>query len=147
MEQIADLDIKDACDTLEPKKKKEMDEAISPDFAEVIKLVGGKGAFLKIVKDDELTDDQYEKLFDHFSDEMPYGTQKAKTGDPHEWIIDKLKSLGKPMEESKEENSEESEDEMDEANIDFSKVVDLKALKNLPKEKLEQIKKIVNKIK
>ena len=48
MEQIADLDIKDACDTLEPKKKKEMDEAISPDFAEVIKLVGGKCAFLKI---------------------------------------------------------------------------------------------------
>lgn len=32
----------------------------------------------------------YEKLFSYYSDEMPYGTQKARTGDPDEWILNKL---------------------------------------------------------
>ena len=30
------------------------------------------------------------KLFDHFAAEMPYGVQKARTGDPDEWITDHL---------------------------------------------------------
>ena len=52
---------------------------------------------VKSILDDEseLEDhmDLHEKLFDYFSDEMPYGTQKARTGDPFNWIFDKLDSL------------------------------------------------------
>ena len=45
----------------------------------------------------DLTDSNefYEALFAYFSDngEMPYGTQKARDGDPVEWITDKLNQL------------------------------------------------------
>jgi len=36
-------------------------------------------------------------LFGHFQEEMPYGTQKARTGDPDEYIYDKLEDLGLPL--------------------------------------------------
>ena len=41
----------------------------------------------------------YEKLFAYFSssdadDQMPYGTQKARDGDPYVWLTDKLDDLG-----------------------------------------------------
>tara|TARA_B100000683_G_scaffold126133_1_gene123803 strand:+ start:192 stop:449 length:258 start_codon:yes stop_codon:yes gene_type:complete len=36
----------------------------------------------------------YDELMDYFADEMPYGVQKARTGMPDEWIIDKLIDLG-----------------------------------------------------
>ena len=36
----------------------------------------------------------YTELMDYFVDEMPYGVQKARTGMPDEWIIDKLIDLG-----------------------------------------------------
>ena len=41
----------------------------------------------------------YEKLFAYFSssdadDQMPYGTQKARDGDPYVWLTDKLDELG-----------------------------------------------------
>ena len=36
-------------------------------------------------------------LFMHFKEEMPYGTQKARTGDPDEYIYDKLEDLGLPL--------------------------------------------------
>jgi len=32
----------------------------------------------------------FEKLIDYYSDEIPYGTLKARTGDPYKWIFDKL---------------------------------------------------------
>jgi len=37
-------------------------------------------------------DELYEKLFDYYcsSGEMPYGTMKARTGDPWNWITDQL---------------------------------------------------------
>ena len=38
----------------------------------------------------------YEKLFSYFAFEtceMPYGTAKARTGDPDLWILDKLDGL------------------------------------------------------
>lgn len=50
---------------------------------------------LRQVIDDkaELMDfnDLYEKLFDYFMSEMPYGTAKARTGDPDQWIVDRLR--------------------------------------------------------
>ena len=43
-------------------------------------------------KGDDLSDDLYNALFDYYSDsgEMPYGTAKARTGDPYEWITQRL---------------------------------------------------------
>ena len=34
------------------------------------------------------------KLMDHFSDEMPYGTQKGRDGDPYEFIFQELDNMG-----------------------------------------------------
>ena len=38
-----------------------------------------------------------EDLYKHFQEEMPYGIQKARTGDPDEYIYDKLEDLGLPL--------------------------------------------------
>lgn len=35
----------------------------------------------------------FDVLYEHFQTEMPYGVQKARTGDPDSWIIDKLCEL------------------------------------------------------
>ena len=36
----------------------------------------------------------YTALYRYYQDEMPYGTQKARDGDPMEWITDRLDDLG-----------------------------------------------------
>ena len=36
-------------------------------------------------------------LYGHFQDQMPYGTQKARDGDPDEFIYDALQDLGLPL--------------------------------------------------
>ena len=36
-------------------------------------------------------------LYTHFQEEMPYGTQKARDGDPDEYIYNKLEDLGLPL--------------------------------------------------
>lgn len=36
--------------------------------------------------------DLYDVLFQYYSDEMPYGIQKARTGDPDQWILDRLQT-------------------------------------------------------
>ena len=36
-------------------------------------------------------------LYMHFQEDMPYGTQKARTGDPDEFIYDALQNLGLPL--------------------------------------------------
>ena len=38
-----------------------------------------------------------EDLYGHFQEQMPYGTQKARDGDPHEFIYDKLEDMGLPL--------------------------------------------------
>lgn len=40
----------------------------------------------------EIDNDLYDALFDYYSDsgDMPYGVAKARTGDPHNWIADRL---------------------------------------------------------
>jgi len=42
----------------------------------------------------EMHDDLYHALYDYYSDngEMPYGTQKARDGDPYEWVADRFAS-------------------------------------------------------
>jgi hypothetical protein len=34
----------------------------------------------------ELNDDLYHALYDYYFDDMPYGTKKARDGDPYEWV-------------------------------------------------------------
>ena len=47
---------------------------------------------------DQLDDDKLmEDLYTHFQEEMPYGTQKARDGDPDEYIYDKLEDMGLPL--------------------------------------------------
>jgi hypothetical protein len=40
----------------------------------------------------DISDDLYDALYDYYFDDMPYGTKKARTGDPHEWIADRFAS-------------------------------------------------------
>ena len=47
---------------------------------------------------DQLDDEKLmQDLYEHFQEEMPYGTQKARTGDPDEFIYDKLEDMGLPL--------------------------------------------------
>jgi hypothetical protein len=50
--------------------------------------------FGKEVRDFEasgnMSDDLYHALYDYYFDDMPYGTKKARDGDPHEWIADRF---------------------------------------------------------
>jgi hypothetical protein len=39
---------------------------------------------------DDFPDDLYDNLYEYYMDEMPYGTAKGRTGDPYQWISDKL---------------------------------------------------------
>ena len=63
-------------------------------------------------EDAKIASNQYEdddelmaKLMDHFSDEMPYGTQKGRDGDPYEFIFQELDSMGLIKEELGEAKS------------------------------------------
>lgn len=50
----------------------------------------------------DLDSDLYEALFDYYANtgEMPYGTMKARTGDPYEWVTQRLdRELGSPIDE------------------------------------------------
>ena len=38
-----------------------------------------------------------EDLYNHFQEEMPYGTQKARDGDPDEFIYDALQDMNLPL--------------------------------------------------
>ena len=38
-----------------------------------------------------------EDLYGYFQDQMPYGTQKARDGDPDEFIYDALEDMGLPL--------------------------------------------------
>ena len=65
-------------------------------------MISEADTILKILQSNGITDlDEieygsqcYTELLDYFADEMPYGVQKARTGMPDEWIIDKLIDLG-----------------------------------------------------
>jgi hypothetical protein len=59
----------------------------------ILDTLGGRLPLEAVLDAGELSDDQYEKLFELFSTEMPYGTQKARTGDPTVWILEQLENL------------------------------------------------------
>ena len=59
----------------------------------VIKTLGSHKAVRAAVDTGELTTKQYEALFPIYMDDMPYGTAKARTGDPQHFILKKLQNL------------------------------------------------------
>jgi hypothetical protein len=38
----------------------------------------------------DMDDDLYHALYDYYFDDMPYGTKKARDGDPYEWVSDRF---------------------------------------------------------
>ena len=75
-------------------KKEKANESIEEGFeADEVKAILAKHGVSNI-DDMELDGELYQDLFDYYSDEMPYGTQKARDGDPMEWIISRLDDLG-----------------------------------------------------
>jgi len=42
------------------------------------------------VQNGDMSELLYDALYDYYQDDMPYGVKKARTGDPYEWIGDRL---------------------------------------------------------
>jgi hypothetical protein len=42
----------------------------------------------RFIEGEELTDALYDELYEYYLPEMPYGTAKARTGDPMQWVHD-----------------------------------------------------------
>ena len=84
---------------------KEIEEAVpeqeqtnEDEHSAVMDILAKHPAEYKALKDGESLYDQanlFDALFQYFSatGDMPYGTQKARDGDPYEWIEDKLDDL------------------------------------------------------
>ena len=77
---------------LELIQDKPVDEAFNSERDEVKAILDKYG--IKNADDVEYGSDAFQELFDYYADEMPYGTQKARTGMPDEWIADRLDDLG-----------------------------------------------------
>ena len=52
-----------------------------------------------------------DELYEYFLEDMPYGTQKARDGDPVEWITMRLDDLGLLTSADGQDSDEELEDE------------------------------------
>lgn len=61
--------------------------------SQVLDYLGGIEPLKALVETGELTDEQFDKLFDIYQTKMPYGTQKARTGDPYDFILEELALL------------------------------------------------------
>lgn len=70
----------------------------------------------------------FQKLFEHYQDEMPYGTQKARTGDPYEWITNKLEQEFFPLDHKTTSSFDDLVDEMTWASANAYKKATGKAL-------------------
>ena len=68
-------------------------------------------AYAKILDDGDIYDNEelYNELFEYCMEDMPYGTQKARDGDPVQWITDHLDYLGLLTKDEDEISDEEQE--------------------------------------
>ena len=62
------------------------------EYNDVKKILDANG--ITDIDDVEYGSECFDELMDYYADEMPYGVQKARTGMPDEWIIDRLIDLG-----------------------------------------------------
>ena len=65
-----------------------LDNVSDPQLKEVLRHFGKEVRDFAAGKD--LDDHLYNALYDFYFDEMPYGTKKARTGDPYNWVSDRL---------------------------------------------------------
>jgi hypothetical protein len=113
-EVLSDKDIEDALNGKKPKKKKKKKAPVVEPEAKQESLTYGQRIALKMLNEAKakLTDDLkqsiravangdldidsaegvYDVLFDFYlnTGDMPYGTAKARNGDPYAWIVDRL---------------------------------------------------------
>jgi len=85
----------------------DMDEGTEADAVQAILAKHPEAAAaLKQGSDIMDHDDLYGDLYSYFADsgDMPYGTQKARDGDPYEWVHNKLDELGLLGEEAATED-------------------------------------------
>ena len=59
----------------------------------VIETLGGFEPLKAVAEAGELTESQYDLLYPIYESQMPYGTAKARTGDPQEFILERLDNL------------------------------------------------------
>ena len=80
---------------LAESKMAEKHQALQDAIADEFNLKDGDPMIQKIVgylhNEDDAKVDAF--LYDHFEDEMPYGTKKARDGDPSNWIADHMSGL------------------------------------------------------
>ena len=122
------------------RQKIQMDSIEEGFEADEVKAILAKHG-VSSIDDMELDGELYQDLFDYYSDEMPYGTQKARDGDPMDWIITRLDDLGMVESTSEQKNSEEVEDTGLESELDR-----LRKLANIEKassEEVEQVDEII----
>ena len=118
-------------------KKEKANESIDEGFeADEVKAILAKHGVSNI-DDMELDGELYQDLFDYYSDEMPYGTQKARDGDPMDWIITRLDDLGMVESTSEQKNSEEVEDTGLESELNR-----LRKLANIEKASSEEVEQV-----
>ena len=118
-------------------KKEKANESIDEGFeADEVKAILAKHG-VSSIDDMELDGELYQDLFDYYSDEMPYGTQKARDGDPMDWIISRLDDLGMVESTSEQKNSEEVEDTGLESELDR-----LRKLANIEKASSEEVEQV-----
>ena len=104
----------------------EFDYTNSPQEDEEIKAIMMKhpeeAKKLKATGDIDMDSQLYMDLYSYYLDsgEMPYGTAKARDGDPVEWILDRLDDMGMPMGNLSDSVEQEAEVVQDE-NIDMLK--------------------------
>ena len=118
-------------------KKEKANESIDEGFeADEVKAILAKHG-VSSIDDMELDGELYQDLFDYYSDEMPYGTQKARDGDPMDWIITRLDDLGMVESTSEQKNSEEVEDTGLESELNR-----LRKLANIEKASSEEVEQV-----
>ena len=88
-----------------PKSGPDMSDPEVGHVMAVFKKYPEDVAKMKQTGDIDYGSNLYQALFSMYQDEMPYGTQKARDGDPGQWIFDKLDDLG--LIEGKEKDTEE----------------------------------------
>ena len=122
------------------RQKIQMDSIEEGFEADEVKAILAKHG-VSSIDDMELDGELYQDLFDYYSDEMPYGTQKARDGDPMDWIITRLDDLGMVESTSEQKNSEEVEDTGLESELD--RLRKLANIKKASSEEVEQVDEIL----
>ena len=117
------------------RQKIQMDSIEEGFEADEVKAILAKHGVSNI-DDMELDGELYQDLFDYYSDEMPYGTQKARDGDPMDWIMSRLDDLG--LVESQKNSEEKVEDTGLQSELDR-----LQKLANIEKTSSDEVEEVV----